>query len=176
VTGSMAVSPFSERDERLQEGIPAGLKKSLQGSMKRKGIGSKKGAYGFQNIRKGIQQGTQGIAVGQESIPDAVKGSFRYIKKSTKPGNVFKTAGKAAVNKRDKKMYAIGTVWNKDGIKKGMCCVTGGTLHGLYFNKPVPDTVLIQVYQMPAVAAIMYRHVFGRTAGRAGKVHSRRTG
>ena len=172
----MDVSPFSECDERLQEGVPTGLKKSLQGSMKRNGIGSKKGAHGFQNIRKGIQQGTQGMAVSQESIPDAVKGSFRYIKKSTQPGNVFKTAGKAAVNKSNKKMYAIGAVWNKDGIKKGMCCVTGDTLHGLYFNKPVPDTVLIQVYQMPAVAAIMYRHVFGCTAGRAGKVHSNRTG
>ena len=59
--------------------------------MKRKGIGSKKGLHGFQNIRKGIQQDTQGMAVGQESIPDAVKGSFRYIKKSTQSSNVMKT-------------------------------------------------------------------------------------
>ena len=60
----MAVNPFSECEERLQEGISTGLKKSLQGSMKRKGIGSKQSAYSLQDIGKSIQEGAHGMTVG----------------------------------------------------------------------------------------------------------------
>ena len=73
-------------------------------------------------------------------------------------------------------MYAVGAVRDKEGIKKCMSSVTGGTLHGMYFNKVVTDTVLLHAHQMAAVAAITHSHFFWGTAGRAGKPLSLGTG
>ena len=120
MTGGMAFSPFPECEERLKERVATGLEKSLQDGMKGNGIRIKQGTYRFQDVRKGIQKDTQDMRIGQESVPDPVKGSFGDIKKFTQFRNIFKPSRKTAVNKGNEKLYAIGAVRDKEGAKKGV--------------------------------------------------------